>query len=107
MGVGVFGLLPASILGEIEDFLPSASDRYTYNISVPNLYHSLRRGGVQTLREAVRQERAEEWEQAMQARRDTTVAIATKKEAGLKHNYNKAKAEWDSLGAHLGAVIGQ
>ena len=57
-----FGLLPASILGEIGDFLPSASDRYTNNISVPNLYHSLGRGGVQTLREAVRQERAEEWE---------------------------------------------
>ena len=38
----------------------------------------------------------------MQARQDTTVATATKKEAGLKHNYNKAKAEWDSFGGTSG-----
>ena len=43
---GIFGLLPTSILGEIGDFTPSASDRYTYTVSVPNFYHSLSRGGV-------------------------------------------------------------
>ena len=68
VGGGIFGLLLTSILGEIEDFLPRASDRYTYNVSVPNMYHSLNMGGVQTLREAPGRERVEEWEQAMQAR---------------------------------------
>ena len=42
-GVGLFGLLPPSILGEIEDSLPRASDRYACTISVPNMYHSLGR----------------------------------------------------------------
>ena len=74
VGGGVFGLLPTSILGEIGDSLPRASDRYTYTLSVLNMYHSLGRGGVQTLREAVGQERVEEWEQAMQARRDAEAA---------------------------------
>ena len=54
--MGIFGLLLTSILGEIGHFVPSASDRYTYTISIPNLYHSLGRGGVQTLREATGQE---------------------------------------------------
>ena len=45
MGGGIFGLLPTSILGEIGDSLPRASDRYTYTVSVPNMYHSLGRGG--------------------------------------------------------------
>ena len=35
MGCGIFGLLPTSILGEVGDSLPSASDRYTYTVSVP------------------------------------------------------------------------
>ena len=67
MGSGIFGLLSTSILGEIGDSLPRASDRYTYIVSVPNMYHSVGRGGVQTLREATGGERIEEWEQAMQA----------------------------------------
>ena len=41
VGGGIFGLLPTSILGEIGDSLPRASDRYTYIVSVPNMYHSL------------------------------------------------------------------
>ena len=51
MGGGLFGLLPTSILGDIGDSLPRASDRYTYTVSVPNMYHSLGREGVQSLRE--------------------------------------------------------
>ena len=65
MGGGVLGFLPTSILGDIEDSLPRASDRYNYTVSVPNMYHSLDREGVQSLREEVGHERAEEWEQAM------------------------------------------
>ena len=46
MGDGIFGLLSTSMLREFRDFLPSGSDRYTYNVSVPNLYHSLGRWGA-------------------------------------------------------------
>ena len=102
MGVGIFGLLPTSILGEIGESLPSASNRYTYIVNVPNLYHSLGRGGVQTLREAAGWERVKEREQTMQSRRDAATATATEKEARLKHNYKKAKAEWDSFGGTPG-----
>ena len=45
-GCGIFGLLPTSILKKIGDSLPRASDRYTYTASVPNMYHSVGRGGV-------------------------------------------------------------
>ena len=106
-GGGIFGLFATSILGKLGIFIPSASDRYTYTISVPNLYHSLGRGGVQTLRGAAGREREEEWEQAMQARQDASATTAAKKEARLKANYKKAKAFWYSRGANLGGVIGQ
>ena len=98
MGGGVFGLLPTSILGEIGDSLPRASDRYTYTVSVPNMYHSLGRVRVQTLREAVGQERAEEWEQAMQARQDAEAARVAQQETRLKAKYKEAKAAWYSYG---------
>ena len=74
MGGGLFGLLPTSILGDIGDSLPRASDRYTYTVSVPNMYHSLGREGMRSLREEVGREWAQEWKQAMQARRDVEVA---------------------------------
>ena len=102
MGGGIFGLFPTSILGEIGDFIPSDSDRYTYTVSVSNSYHSLGRGGVETLREASGPERAEEWDQAMQAHRDASAATATEKEARLKANYKKPKAFWYSKGATFG-----
>ena len=60
MGSGICGLLPTSILVEIGDSLPRASDRHAYTVSVPNMYHSVGRGGVQTLREVAGRERAEE-----------------------------------------------
>ena len=58
MGVGLLGFLPTSILGDIGDCLTRASDRYTYTASVPNMYHSLGRDGLQSLREEVGRERA-------------------------------------------------
>ena len=60
MGSGLFGLLPTSILEEIGDSLLRASDRYTYIVSVPNMYYSLGREGVQSLRETVGRKRAKE-----------------------------------------------
>ena len=102
MGGGIFGLLPTSILGKIGDSLPRGSDRYIYTVSVPNMYHSLGRGGVQTLREVAGRERAKEWEQAMQARQDAKAASVAQREARLKANYKKAKANWDSLGGTPG-----
>ena len=79
MGGGIFGLLSTLILGEIGDFITSASDGYNYTVSVPYLYHSLGRDGVQTLREVAGREREEEWEQAMQAHRDASVAAVAEK----------------------------
>ena len=73
---GLFGLLPNSILQDIGDFVPRASDRYTYTMSVPNIYQSQGGEGVQSLREEVVRERVQEWEQAMQARQDAEVACA-------------------------------
>ena len=65
MGGGLFGLLPKSILGDVRDSFPRASDRYTHNVSIPNMYHSLGREGMQSLREEVGRERAQELEQAV------------------------------------------
>ena len=65
MGVELFGLLPNSILQDIGDSLPRSSDRYTCIASVPNLYQSLGRQGVQSLGEEAGRERVQEWEQAM------------------------------------------
>ena len=42
---GILGLLLTSVLGEIGDSLPRASAKYTQTVSVPNMYHSLGRGG--------------------------------------------------------------
>ena len=80
-------------MGKIGDSLTRASDRYTYTVSVPNIYHSVGRGGVQTLREATVRERVEEWEQAMQAHRDAPAATAAKRKACLKEKYKKTKAD--------------
>ena len=57
---GLFGLLPTSIMWDIGDSLHRASDRYTYTISVPNMYQSLGREGVRSLREEARRKRAQE-----------------------------------------------
>ena len=39
LGGGPFGLLPDSILQGVGDSLHSGADRYTYTVSVPNMYH--------------------------------------------------------------------
>ena len=61
MGNGIFGLLPTSILGEIGDSLTRASDRYTYTVSVPNLYHSVGRQVVSALKKEAKHERHKAW----------------------------------------------
>ena len=101
MGDGLFYLLPNSILEDIGYSLPRASDQYAYTVSVPNIYQSLGREGVQSLREEARRERVVEWEQAMQARRDAKAARAAEREAHNRRQYRKAKANWDFLGGHI------
>ena len=46
MGGGIFGLLLALILGEINDSLCSVVDKYTLTRSVPELYNSVGRVGL-------------------------------------------------------------
>ena len=43
LGGGLFSLLPNSIMQDIGDSLPRVRDRYTYTISVPNMYRSIGR----------------------------------------------------------------
>ena len=69
--------MSTSILGDIGYSLPKASDGYIFIVGVPNMYHSLGKEGVQSLREEAGRERAQEWENAMQARREAEVAHAT------------------------------
>ena len=66
------------------------------------MYHSLGREGMQSLREEVGLERAQEWEQAMQARRDAKGAHVAQREAHKRSQYKKAKANWYSLGGTPG-----
>ena len=60
-------------------------------MSVPNIYHSLGREGVQSLREEAGRERVEVWEQAMLARRDVEATHATAQEATTRQNTVKQK----------------
>ena len=72
------------ILKDIGDFLPGAKDGYTCIVSVPYIYHSLGREWVQTLKEEARRERAQAWEEAMQARQDAAATCATAREASAR-----------------------
>ena len=49
LGGGLFGLLPNSILEGFGDSLCSSEDRYTYTISVPNMYNIVGRERVAAL----------------------------------------------------------
>ena len=49
-GGGLFGLLSDFILERVGDSLHSVADRYTYTISVPNMYHIVGRERVDALR---------------------------------------------------------
>ena len=50
LGGGLFGLLPDSILEGVGDSLCSSANRYTYTVSVPNMYHIVGRERVDALR---------------------------------------------------------
>ena len=91
MGGGLFGLLPDSILEGVGDSLHSAADRYTYTVSVPNMYHIVGREGVDALR-------AESWQEAWEARRQEEAARATQKKKKQAEKWEKAKQEFDSVG---------
>ena len=102
MGGGLFGLLSTTILQDTGDSLPRAGDRYTYTVNVFNIYQSLGRDGVQSFREEARRERAQEWEQAMWARRDAEAISVAEQEAHNSCQYKKAKASWYPFGGTPG-----
>ena len=80
----LFGLLSDSILEGVGDSLCSSADRYTYTISVPNMYNIVGRERVAALR-------SECWEEAWEACRQqqaVRVVVKKKKEA---ENWEKAK----------------
>ena len=90
-GGGFCGLLPDSILEGVGDSLDSAVDRYTYIVSVPNMYHIV--GG-----ERVAALRSESWLEAWEARRQAEAARAAKIKKIRGDDGHKAKQEWDSVG---------
>ena len=60
-GGGIFGLFPTSVMGVIGHSLTTASDRYTYTISVPNLHHNVGRQAVSAFKEEAKREWHEAW----------------------------------------------
>ena len=102
MGFGIFGLLPTSVIGEIDHSLTIASDRYTYTISVPNFYHSVYRQAVSTFKEKVDCEWHEAWLAWDQHRHDEAVACATHRKAKEKDNWRKGTVAWDAFGGQPG-----
>ena len=79
-------MLPAPILGEINDSLCSLVDRYTLTRSVPELCNSVGRGGIAALEQEADLERHETWLAWDQARRNKTAANAACKKAKEKDN---------------------
>ena len=59
-GLGFWALF-TSIMGELGHSFTTASDRYTYTVSVPNLYHSVGRQVVSALKEEAKHERHKAW----------------------------------------------
>ena len=98
VGGGIFGLLPTSIMGEIGHSFTTASDRYTYTVSVPNLYHSVGRQVVSALKEEAKHERHKAWLVWDQARRNKAAASAAHREAKEEDNWRKATTNWDAFG---------
>ena len=95
-------------MGDIGDSLPRASDRYTYTVSVPNMYHSLGREGMQSLREEVGREWAQEWEQAMHRLGEMLKQpVLLSERLTISANTRKQKQTGILLGAHLGGVLWQ
>ena len=102
MGGGLFGLLPNSVLGNIHDSLPTAVDRYTYTVSVPNLYHSVGRQAVGALKEEAERERHKAWLDWDEARCNEAAASVAHRKAKEKDNWRKATTDWDDFGGQLG-----
>ena len=75
----------------VGDSLCSLANRYTYIISVPNMYNIVGREQVATLH-------SECWEEAWEAhcQQQSTRAVAKKKKEA--ENWEKAKREFDSIG---------
>ena len=99
MGVGILELLPTSIWGEINGSLSSAVDRYTFTVSVPDLYNSVGRQAVGTLKEEADLERHKTWLAWDQARRNNAAANAATQKAKKKDNWRKATTKWDDCGS--------
>ena len=94
-GVGLFGLLPDSILEGVGNSLHSAVDRCTYTVSVPNMYHIVGREGVDALQ-------AESWQEAWEARCQEEAARATQTKRNKKKNGRKRSGNFILLGgSHL------
>ena len=91
MGGGLFGLLPDSILEGFGDSLHSTADRYTYTVSVPNMYHIVGRERVDALR-------AESWQEAWEACRQEKVVRAVQGKKKQAEKWKKAKQEFDFVG---------
>ena len=91
LGGGLFGLLSDSILEGVGDSLCSSADRYTYTISVPNIYNNVGRKRVDALH-------SECWQEAWEARRHQQVVRAAKKKKKEAKDWEKAKQEFDSIG---------
>ena len=89
----IFGLLPATILGEINDSLCSAIDMYTLTRSVPELYNSVGRDRIAALKEKANMERHEIWLAWDQARRDKVAADAAHRKTKEKDNWHKPSVE--------------
>ena len=98
MGGGPFGRLPNSTLLQIGDSLPRATLRYNYIVSVPNMYHSLGRGGVQTPKEEIGRERAQAWKEAMHTSGEGAAACALAQQPSTRKRYRNAKVDYDAYG---------
>ena len=85
-------------MGNIRDSLPSAINRYTYTVSVPNLYRNVGRQAVSALKEEVEHERREAWLAWDQGRCDEAVASVAHRKAKEEDNWRKATADWDAFG---------
>ena len=95
MGDGLFGLLPDSILEGVGDSLHSATDRYTYIVSVPKMYHIVGKEQVDALL-------AKSYQEAWKARRQEEVARATPKKRNKQKNGRKRSGNLILLwGPHL------
>ena len=86
MGGGIFGLFPTSVMGVIGHSLTTASDRYTYTISVPNLHHNVGRQAVSAFKEEAKREWHEAWLAWDQAGHNEAVASAAHRKAKEKYN---------------------